>query len=162
MKGIGDFIDIVEKALLAVLFSAMLLLSLAQIVMRNLLDSGLIWADDAIKVLVLWLAMTGSVYASKGVRHIKIDLISRFLSKELSKISYGVAFVVTAVICAYASYHAYLFVLLEREYPEIAFLNVPTWVCELAIPVALVLMAIRFFGYAVLAFCGKFPTGSQQ
>ncbi|XOV78579.1 MAG: TRAP transporter small permease [Aestuariibacter sp.] len=141
-------IDIVERALISLCFALMLLFALAQIVARNLFDYGFIWVDDAIKVLVLWVAMLGALYATKKAKHITIDVASRFLPRSAAKWLRRILFLLTAAICFIAAYYSWQFVLLEIEDPLIAFLNVPTWVCELIIPASLLGMAIRFVGLA--------------
>lgn len=129
---------------MAALFTLMLGLATTQIVLRNFFDTGLIWGDDAIKVLVLWIAMTGALYATRNARHINIDVITRFLPGALANKVRRLLFLFASLICLLAAWHSYQFILLDMEDPIIAFLTIPTWLCELIIPVALLLMACRF------------------
>ena len=43
-----------EDALLVLLLSVMIGLASTQILLRNLLDSGFVWIDPLLRVLVLW------------------------------------------------------------------------------------------------------------
>ena len=71
-----------EEALLALLLTAMILLSASQVVLRNFFDSGLYWGDSAVRVVVLWVAMLGAMIASRRNEHIRIDIASRFVSPQ--------------------------------------------------------------------------------
>lgn len=142
-------VDVAEQSIIVLLFFALLGLTLAQIILRNIFDSGLVWADDAIKVLVLWVAMTGALYATRGARHISIDVITRFLPLATARLIRRILFFITAGICVFAAWHSYQFVLLELEDPMPAFLQVPTWFTQAIIPLVLLLMAVRFVWVSV-------------
>lgn len=150
MKQISILLERTERTLLVILFASLVGLTFTQIILRNLFDSGLVWADDAIKVLVLWIAMAGALFATRGAHHISIDVVTRFLTSVWEKRIKRVLFFLSGSVCGTASWYSYQFILLEYEDPTIAFLNVPTWLTEGVIPVVLGLMAIRFFG---LVFC---------
>lgn len=141
---LGKWIDRFERGFLAGLFLFLLGLAFVQILLRNFFDSGLVWADEAIKVLVLWLAMSGALYATRGAKHINIDVITRFLPIKIANAIYRLIYLITGLICAACAYYTAQFVLLEYEDPIDAFLGIPTWVCELIIPVVFLLMAMRF------------------
>ena len=138
-----------ERCILVAIFALLVLLTGAQIVLRNLFESGLVWADDAIKVLVLWLAMSGALYATRGAKHINIDVITRFLPEDIAALIRRVLFLLSSLICGCAAWASYQFVLLEFEDPSIAFLKVPTWLTEAIIPIALALMAVRFLSMVI-------------
>ena len=56
-----------------------MLLAVGQIVLRELFSTGFVWADELIKLMVLWLAMVGSIAASRDDRHIRIDALARLI-----------------------------------------------------------------------------------
>lgn len=72
---------LVETAVLTVLVVAMIGLAATQILMRNLLGSGFSWADEALRIMVLWVTMAGAVAASGERRHVSIDVLSRYLPR---------------------------------------------------------------------------------
>lgn len=137
-------LDWLEQGILVLLFAALVTLTSTQILLRNLFDSGLVWADDAIKVLVLWVAMSGALYATRTARHISIDVITRFLPLQTASLIRRLLFVMTALICATSAWYCYQFIILEFEDPTIAFLSIPTWFTQAVIPATLLLMALRF------------------
>lgn len=144
MRKLQQLVHALENALLYLLVALLLGLSIYQIVLRNFFDSGLYWADPLLRVLVLWLAMMGAMIASRDRAHIKIDLLSHYVSERASAVIDALAALASAVICFIAAWYSYLFVADEREFGEIAFAQVPAWLCESIIPVGLAIIGLRF------------------
>ena len=134
----------VENLLLCVLLLTMVTLAVWQIVARNLLGGGLLWADEFLKILLLWLGMTGAVAASREGRHIQIDVLSRLLPDRFKAASQLVTGLFTAAVCSLCAWHAGRFVLMEREFGSTVLGNAPAWVFEAVIPVAFGLIAYRY------------------
>jgi len=144
-----DLLHRVEDGVLALLLGAMIVLAPLQIALRLFFNEGLTWADPLIRVLVLWVGLFGAISASRGDRHINIDVLSRILR---GRVRAGVGFVVhafTASVSAVVAWHAWRFVQSEREYGSTAFLDVPAWVLEIVLPFAFAMIAIRYALYAV-------------
>jgi TRAP-type C4-dicarboxylate transport system permease small subunit len=76
-----------ENALLYSVVIGLVSISLSQIWLRNVHDSGIYWGDSALRVLVFWLAMVGAMVASRETGHISIDALSRYLSPLWRKIT---------------------------------------------------------------------------
>jgi TRAP-type C4-dicarboxylate transport system permease small subunit len=67
---------LLENIILVTLLSGMILLAVGQIVLREVFDTGIIWADQLVRLIVLWLAMMGAMAACREDRHIRIDALS--------------------------------------------------------------------------------------
>jgi TRAP-type C4-dicarboxylate transport system permease small subunit len=139
-----DVLHHVEDAVLALLLGAMVVLAPLQIFLRVFFDEGLTWADPLIRVLVLWVGLFGAISASRGDRHITIDVLSRLLRGRARAVMGLVVHVFTTSVCGIVAWHAWRFVESEREYESVAFLDVPTWALELILPFAFAMMAIRY------------------
>ncbi len=145
----------VEDGLLVTLLLTMITLAVTQIVLRNGFDGGILWGDALLRVLVLWIALLGAMVASREQRHINIDLISRFLPRLGKRVAATVASLFTALICATLAWYCLDFVQMEYESPSPAFANVPTWLCESIMPVAFLLISLRYFIHSLqFAFVG--------
>ena len=44
---------------------SILVMALIQIVLRNVFDSGLLWAESFLRILVLWIAILGAMVATR-------------------------------------------------------------------------------------------------
>ena len=69
----------VETLLLVLVLGTMILVAATQIVLRNFWGTGFDWADEALRIMVLWVTMLGAVAASREGRHVSIDALSRYL-----------------------------------------------------------------------------------
>ncbi len=155
MKSLLRLIHGLESALLYLLVVLLLGLSVYQIVLRNVFESGLYWADPLLRVVVLWLALVGAMIASREGGHIKIDVLSHYLGERAQEISIAMTGFFSAVVCFIAAYYGVLFVADEREYGMMAFANVPAWVCEAIIPLGLAVIGLRFVFEAFAGLSGR-------
>ncbi len=134
----------VEDGLLISLIVGALLISISQIMLRNSGAQALLWADQALNITVLWIAMAGGLLATRESNHISIDLGEKFLPARWCHYSTAVAFLVTSLCCLVTAYFGAAFVLEERSYGDLAFLTVPVWVCQAIIPIGLGIIGLRF------------------
>jgi TRAP-type C4-dicarboxylate transport system permease small subunit len=119
-------------------------LALYQIVLRNFMDSGLVWGDVLVRILVLWLGMAGAMAATRERKHISIDLLTRFLAPDLRRVAASLTTLFAAVVCALAGYYCLQFVRSELAAGDLAFGRVPYWVCEAILPVGFAVIALRY------------------
>lgn len=145
----GRAIRGIEAGVLTVLFLALVILGLAQIGFRNVAGMSLPWADGAMRAIVLWLAMVGGVVATGRLRHIRIDLVERWLPATGVIWLRRLVFAATALVCLALTWTSLDIVALEYEFQAVAFLNVPNWAVQVIVPIGFGLMAARFLAWAV-------------
>jgi TRAP-type C4-dicarboxylate transport system permease small subunit len=134
----------VEDALLALLLGTMVLLAGGQILLRNVLEIGLIWADPLLRALVLWVGLFGALVASREDRHISIDVLSRVLPARIGAFARAVTSLFTAGVSAVVAYHAARFVAFDYEAGTAAFAGLPAWVVESILPFAFGVISLRY------------------
>ncbi len=133
-----------ENTVLVLLLTAMIVLAVGQIVLREIFETGIIWADELIKLLVLWIAMLGSIAASRDDRHLRIDVLSHLLSEKMISVTRLVVETFAAAICGVVAWHAYRWLQIEVEYQDTVLIDFPAWLAHGIVPVAFFLMAYRF------------------
>lgn len=139
-----------ETFLLLFFLLAAILLACSQIILRNFFDTGIFWADSALRVMVLWIGMIGAMFASRNKKHIRIDLFSHYLPVNIRNKIGRVTEFLTAIVCGVVAYYSIEFIQYEYEEGLIAFANVPVWLCETIIPFAFIIIALRYFAYSIL------------
>lgn len=148
MKQLLDRLDragrLLENAALVVLLIGMMLLAVGQIAMRELFSTGVVWADEAVKLLVLWIAMIGSIAASRDDRHIRIDALSHFLPPRAIRAVRILVDLFAASVCIVIAWHALRYVRLEAEFGDTVMIDTPAWLVHAVVPVAFLLVAWRF------------------
>lgn len=133
-----------ETTVLVTLFSAMMLLAVGQIVLREIFNTGFVWADELIKIMVLWLAMVGSVAAARDNRHIRIDALSHVFPKLAVQFIRAVVDLFAALVSGLIAWHTWRYLQVEIEYVDTVLVDVPAWVVHSILPAAFLLISFRF------------------
>ena len=140
-----DGLNKIEDWFLIILLAVMVVLAVVQIFYRNVFEMGLIWADPMLRTMVLWVALAGSVIATRTDDHIRIDFFTRYLPKSFIAYTQRLVFIFSASVCLLISWHGLRFVMDEYEVGTTVFLDIPTWVTASIIPLGFALMAFRYF-----------------
>jgi TRAP-type C4-dicarboxylate transport system permease small subunit len=143
-----------ETAAIALLVSGMVLLAAAQIVLRNFFRTGILWAEQALGMALLWLTMLGALAATGACRHISIDAVAHLLPTRPRRILAFVTGLFAAVVCGLLAAAGVRYCLFQRELDASRLLGAPLWTLQLVIPVCLGLMSLRFALHAVLRLRG--------
>jgi TRAP-type C4-dicarboxylate transport system permease small subunit len=152
-----DRFETMIGALLAANLLAMVFLSGLQILLRNLLDSGLLWIDPVLRHLVLLLALTGAIAATGRKRHVQINVLGRLLRGTAQRISGAAVAGFAGIVCLMIAHACLLLLADEVAFPEVAFLSVPAWVIISALPVAFLVLAYRFAWLLFAEIAGEAP-----
>ena len=144
LSRVARSLHLLEDAALILALLVMLSMALLQIIMRNFFDSGFLWAESFLRVLVLWIAMLGAMVATRERNHINIDLISRFAKSDLMTWVSILTLLFSALVCAVSAFYAVSYIQYEFEDRTIAFGVVPVWICQSIVPVGFGIMALRF------------------
>ena len=136
--------QLLENVALVVMLGGMIALAFGQIVLREVFETGFVWADELIKLMVLWLAMIGAVAASRDDRHIRIDVLSQILPDGVIKYSRVLVDVFAAAVSAVIAWHAWRYLQLEIEFEDQVLIDTPAWIAHVVVPVAFALISYRF------------------
>lgn len=133
-----------EDALLVLLLSVMIGLASTQILLRNLLDSGFVWIDPLLRVLVLWLGLIGATVATRDNRHIRIDLLTRLFSRNTNRLIQLVVAQISAWTCLVIAWYGFQWIKMDYVDGLTSFIGVPAWALEVVIPVTFALIGLRY------------------
>jgi TRAP-type C4-dicarboxylate transport system permease small subunit len=143
LKRFFGFLGLLEIGILALLLATLVSLGCLQIVLRNFFHRGIIWADPMMRHIVLWLGCLGGAYATTKMRHIGIDVLTRFLPKKARAVRDRVVYLGTAGVAVMLGFAALKLVLEEKSFGEKEFLNIDTWLLQVILPAAFLLIAYR-------------------
>ena len=149
-----------EDAVLVLLLGGMILLAAGQIVLRNFFNIGFIWSDEALRLLVLWVAVAGAVAASRSDKHINIAVLDRFLPGRLAALKNLLVHAFTASISGIVAWQGWLFVRTSREFGDVLMGGIPAWLLQMVLPIGFGLICYR---YALFTLTGvsKLRRGGQ-
>ena len=143
-----------ESGVLVIMLSAMIVLAVGQVLLRNFFGLGFAWSDPMTRLLVLWVGLMGAMVASRNNKHINMDVISRWLPKTMRRVTHVLTGLFTSTVCAVVAYNAGRFVYLDYADGLYAFGSFPAWIAELIVPFGLGVMSLRFL---VLGFTSSEP-----
>lgn len=121
-----------------------MLLAVGQIVLRIFFSYGFIWADELVKLFVLWIALTASIAASRSDRHLRIDLLSHIVPEKYARFPRIIVDAFAAFICGVLAWHSWRFVQTTIEFGDSVLIDFPAWIAYSLLPLTFVLMSYRF------------------
>jgi len=135
-----------ENTALVVLVATMIGVSVFQIINRQLLGSSfsMSWADELVKLIVLWLAMVGSIAACRDNKHIRIDLVTHILSGTIVSWIKIIVDIFAAAVCAMIGWQAYRLVREEASWGDTVLTDIPLWLVHAIVPIAFALISYQF------------------
>ncbi len=141
-----------EDSVLVGLLLLLIGMAVAQIFMRNVLGSGILWGDALLRVAVLWTGLLGAMPASRRGAHISIDVISRYLPGRIRRPVTVVTNLFTIAVCIIACHYSLKLVRMEYEDGGMAFSQAPAWACEAIIPFVFAVIAFRYILLTISTF----------
>lgn len=133
-----------ETLLLGLLLVGLMIFASAQIVLRNVFSMGVSWGDGLIRLSVLWLALLGALAASSDERHISLGALVRWLPTRGQRAATAIADAFAAAVCGIFAWLSVTFVAGSRAAGDTILNGLPAWPFQLIMPVAFVLIALRF------------------
>ena len=144
MRRLIDRLHRAEDGLLVLLLTTMIVLAGTQILMRNLFDSGFVWIDPVLRVMVLWLGLIGATVATRHNKHIRIDLLSRYFERNTHRLIQTVVSQISAWTCLLVAWFGIDWIRLDYEDSVTLFGGVPAWMAEIIVPFAFALIGFRY------------------
>ena len=133
-----------ENAALVILLGALMLLAVAQIVLRVFFSFGFVWADELVKLFVLWIALIASIAAARSNRHLRIDVLSHFVAEKYARIPRVIVDTFAAFMCGVLAWHSWRYIELVIEFEDTVLVDTPAWIAYILLPLSFVLMSYRF------------------
>jgi len=143
----------VEGWLLVLFLGIMVVLSFAQVVLRNVFSTGFIWADPLVRHMVLWVGFLGAAIATHEERHISIDALTRFLSPRWKAAAAIAGQLFLAVVCVALVSASWTFLMEEKEAGGEIVAGLPTYLGLMIIPLGYLLIAV----HAVIRSVTRWP-----
>ena len=148
-KALG-VIHCLENWVLVAITAAIVLFSGTQIVLRNVFDSGITWVPPMLGILVIWVGLLGALIATRNNAHIKINILTTYLSDKYKPFAFTGAHLFSAIILIILTYYSVEFVKLDMDSNRMAFANVPVWLAQMILPATCLLMSIRYVVYTAI------------
>jgi TRAP-type C4-dicarboxylate transport system permease small subunit len=154
-----------EGWLLIIFLSLMVSLTFIQVILRSLfiyaqlgwandLMGRLDWAEPLVRLLVLWVTFLGASLVTGENRHIKIDLLTQIIPTSWLPLVDVLLSLAGALVAALMLKASLFYVGTEMSFGGRLFLNLPTWIGQLILPLGFLLICFRFLGRSLSSALG--------
>jgi len=145
LRRLEYYVSKLEGYVLVTGLLTMIIAGTTQVILRNFFNTGFEWGDMLARSLVLWVGFIGASLATRREKHINIELLSKFMkSPKSSLIRERFVNIIAFLISAILAVASIMFIRIESESGMKAFLNIPTWVIFVIVPISMTLISIRF------------------
>ncbi len=155
LKWIDKGLARLEVWVIIIFLSLMVIFTFIQVCLRGLYTHGHVqwanalmghidWSEPFVRFLVLWLTFLGASLITGENKHIKIDLFSTLLPPKWLPVREFILSIVCVIISATMLFVCAGYVKIEMEFGGTVFLNLPSWIGELILPVGFGLILFRF------------------
>ncbi|HYK72276.1 MAG TPA: TRAP transporter small permease [Pseudoneobacillus sp.] len=144
-----------EESLVVVLFTAMVLLTFAQVLSRFVFNLSLGWSEEVSRYVFVWLIYLSAAMAAKHRRHIRVEVIDTLLPRAISKWFGVFADLLWVGFTLYVHFYGYEMVLMVTAHGQLSpAVQLPMGFVYSIIPIGFVLIAIRVLQGIVARFRG--------
>ncbi|PIQ97649.1 MAG: C4-dicarboxylate ABC transporter permease [Nitrospinae bacterium CG11_big_fil_rev_8_21_14_0_20_56_8] len=161
IQKVEDWIGRIESWLVLVVLLTMIVLSFGQVILRNVFNSGILWADIFLRQMVLWVGFLGASLATRENRHISIDLLPILLPRRWHPPLRALTHFAAGIISGFLAHAAWRFVEFEREAESVLFLNFPVWWFQLILPYGMVIISLRCLLNGISTLFPPNPSGAS-
>lgn len=150
LKQLDEVVYRIERVLIVAALTVMALVVFLQVVLR-FWDQGFPWAEELARYLMIWAGFLGASIATRQRRHLKVDILSRFLSPDgqAKDLVTRLTSLISAGFCFFLVSVGYEFVANSYKYGRTSSsLKLPIWLVQLSIPLTMFIIACRFLGQA--------------
>jgi len=149
-----------EKIIAASSLLLLLVLAIIQIIARNFFDSGFSHMDVLTRHLILFIIFMGAALVSEQNRHIKIDILTAFLSTEQQEKLIRPLLLLCAVISTVFAWYSVSFWLDEWQYAPAN----ERWSVYLALilPIGFFILALHLFLLTITGFEHEYVLKEKQ
>ena len=144
-----------EELVANLALAAMVLLPLAEIVVRPVRSGGIPGSISFVQHLTLWVGFLGAALAAREGKLIALATASFIPEGRLRQLTEVFAAFVGSTVSTILATAAYQLVLFDKEDGTLIAAGVPVWIAQLVLPVSFVVIALRLVWRASPAWGGR-------
>ena len=156
--GLRSLLTVGENFLVTVTLAAMMIVPLAEILLRRALHTGIRGSSSIVQHLCLLVGMVGGAIAARENRLLSLSNVRSLLKGRLKMAASLFTGAVAAAISALLCVASVQFVLAEKIAGKILAYGVPVWSIQLSLPVGFALITIYLLGQTSGSWKGGLAT----
>ncbi len=133
----------VVRVLLGALMLAAIAINFVNVIARRLFDEPIMWNEEALIYIIVWMVFMGAVLVSWDGRHLRMDLLSSSLKGGWGKAVNALAVAILIALCGYVIVHSYGVIATFAGTGQVSIAaEIPMTVPHIAIPIGFVLILV--------------------
>lgn len=101
---VESFITRAEEYAVGIGVLATVVLIFIDICMRHLMDQSLVWAEELVRYIIIWVTFLGGNLAVQKNVHVKMDIIHIKAPKKVAKVVVSITYVICIIGCVFLTY----------------------------------------------------------
>ena len=144
MKTLDKIVSKVEELIAVVGLSAMTVITLVAVFFRYVLQSPIIWSEEAARYLMVWSTMLGISIATRQKAHLGIDIFVSMAPKKLQRALEIFSTLMMIVMFVFLTGISIVFIQSAIRTGNVSpMLRIPFYIIYLALPLGFGLSAVR-------------------
>lgn len=143
---------------ISLILAVMMILPLAEIVLRSVFHRGISGSTIVVQHLTLLVGMLGGAIAAREARLLSLSTLPTLLKGRWKSATGVLSSSLAAAITVFLCIASVQFVLTERDSHNVLAYNIPIWIIELALPVGFGVVAWRLIRYSAQGWAGRTAT----
>lgn len=144
MKTLDKIVSKVEELIAVVGLSAMTIITLVAVFFRYVLQSPIIWSEEAARYLMVWSTMLGISIATRQKAHLGIDIFVSMAPKKLQRALEIFSTLMMIVMFVFLTGISIVFIQSAIRTGNVSpMLRIPFYIIYLALPLGFGLSAVR-------------------
>ena len=144
MKTLDKIVSKVEELIAVIGLSAMTVITLVAVFFRYVLQSPIIWSEEAARYLMVWSTMLGISIATRQKAHLGIDIFVSMAPKKLQRALEIFSTLMMIVMLVFLTIISIVFIQSAIRTGNVSpMLRIPFYIIYLALPLGFGLSAVR-------------------
>lgn len=144
-----------EDTLVALALGAMVILPLAEMVLRSLFHSGIAGSNTLVQHLTLLISMAGGALAARDGRLLSFSTVPSLLRGTWATAAKGFNATISTAVAAALVVASIIYIQVEREAAQPFLFGVPLWVIELVLPLGFAVITLRLLRLSAATWRGR-------
>lgn len=161
VHSLNDWLAHIEGFLLCILLAIMIFLAFLQVVMRDIFNEGIPWADSVVRLLVLWVGFLGAARATKLDQNLTVEVLTKYMPDRMKHMAAAVVKIFAGIVCFFLLCASVRYLYTESTTGQ-KFLHLfPEWYTLLIIPITFILIPFHLV-FSVINDIRYFIKGKPQ
>jgi C4-dicarboxylate transporter DctM subunit len=144
-----------EDTLVALALGAMVILPLAEMVLRSLFNSGIAGSTTLVQHLTLLISMAGGALAARDGRLLAFSTVPQLLRGPWAAAAQWFNATISTAVAGALVLASFIYIQVEREAGQPFLFGIPLWIVELMLPLGFAAIALRILRHAAATWRGR-------